>query len=199
MKHDQLLSFYAVFDPPSLDHPTDLDQRTLVEACENGWWYTSLLPDHHRVVAFHTDANTPTAKQARRHDGFLALLHEQTTHLREIIERHKYAIVDRKVFPQCTAAHGARLERFFDTERQWVAVGDSALAFDPLSSQGMITALKSGALLGRVIGGNSASEFSEYSDYLEMVWETYVRGKRFYYNKERRWPQHMFWKVRLET
>ncbi|RUP47377.1 hypothetical protein BC936DRAFT_145798 [Jimgerdemannia flammicorona] len=77
----------------------------------------SLLPDNHHVVAFHTDANAPAAKQARRHDGFLELLHEQTTHLREIIEWHQYVIADRVAFPQYTAALG-RDWNGFSTQRQ---------------------------------------------------------------------------------
>ena len=36
---------------------TDLDQTTLVEAVENGWWYTCRLAPEGRVVIFFTDGD----------------------------------------------------------------------------------------------------------------------------------------------
>ena len=37
---------------------------TVVEAVEDGWWYTAPLPDGRRVLAFFTDADLPAARIA---------------------------------------------------------------------------------------------------------------------------------------
>jgi hypothetical protein len=36
---------------------------TYVEADPEGWWYTALLPEGRRVLAFHTDADLPAATE----------------------------------------------------------------------------------------------------------------------------------------
>eukprot|EP00479_Gromia_sphaerica_P013930 TRINITY_DN8021_c0_g1_i1.p1 TRINITY_DN8021_c0_g1~~TRINITY_DN8021_c0_g1_i1.p1 ORF type:complete len:60 (-),score=20.65 TRINITY_DN8021_c0_g1_i1:65-244(-) len=41
----------------------------------------------------------------------------------------------------------------FDPILQWIAVGDAAMSFDPLSSQGMVTALESGVKCGQALSG----------------------------------------------
>src|SRR5437762_7632837 len=53
---------------------------TVVEAVEDGWWYTAPIPDNRRVLAFLTDADLPQARIA--HDG--ARLIEHSAAAREI-------------------------------------------------------------------------------------------------------------------
>ena len=36
--------------------PGDADQRTLIEATPDGWWYSATVPDGTLVLAFQTDA-----------------------------------------------------------------------------------------------------------------------------------------------
>ena len=53
--YDQLAGVFVFFRFPSVDSVPDT--YTSVEACEDGWWYTAMLPDGHMVVAFMTDAD----------------------------------------------------------------------------------------------------------------------------------------------
>lgn len=144
MKLDNLLAFYAVFTSSDLDR----DHRTLVEATEDGWWYTSQLANQQRVVVFHTDDCHPAAKRARQRDGFLDLLTDTTTHISETVELHDWRLLTGHGYPRCTAAGSSFLDPLGDECDRWCAVGDAALAFDPLSSQGMITALRMGCTVG---------------------------------------------------
>ena len=134
-----------MFSSPSPDR----DHRTLIEATETGWWYTSQLAHNERVVAFHTDDCDPSSKHARKHEGFLDML-RNTTQISQIIEDSDYRLVSGigTNYPRCTAAGSSFLEPFGDESGQWCAVGDAAIAFDPLSSQGMITALRMGCSVG---------------------------------------------------
>ncbi|KAG8752120.1 hypothetical protein FRC14_007332 [Serendipita sp. 396] len=147
IKKDALLAFYAVFKSPA----EDWDHRTLIEATETGWWYTSQLANHTRIVVYHTDDTDPSSKHARKREGFLNLLYTDTTHISKTIEDNDYQILAESNYPRCTAACSSYLEPMTNEAECWTAVGDAAMAFDPLSSQGMITALRSGCLVGEIL------------------------------------------------
>ena len=136
----------------------DRDHRTLIEATENGWWYSSQLSDGKRVVVFHTDDQDPSSKRARKPEGFRDML-QDTAHISQTIEDVDYRVISGAGYPRCIAAGSSYLEPFGDEGDQWCAVGDAAVAFDPLSSQGMITALRMGGSLGIVLANKL-----EYSD-----------------------------------
>lgn len=146
MKLDGMLAFYALMSTTNVD----LDHRTLIEATENGWWYSSQLADNKRIVAFQTDDQDPASKRARKQEDFLDML-RGTVHLSQLIEETDYRTISGAGYPRCTAAGSSYLQPFGDELDQWCAVGDAALAFDPLSSQGMITALRLGGSLGIVL------------------------------------------------
>src|ERR1700722_12465897 len=86
-----LLAFFALFTGPSAldNHPdTDNDHRTLIEATPDGWFYSALLsrePSCSRIAAFHTLPTHPAAKRARRHGGFLDILHASTAHVGTLV------------------------------------------------------------------------------------------------------------------
>jgi len=54
---DALVAFFGLFRPAPDSSAADQDSRTLIEATPDGWWYTALLPDKHRVVAYLTDSD----------------------------------------------------------------------------------------------------------------------------------------------
>ncbi|THG95224.1 hypothetical protein EW026_g6394 [Hermanssonia centrifuga] len=149
VKQDSLLAFYTVF-AVSEHSEVDDDHRTLIEATPSGWFYTSQLAHNRRVVVYHTDDKDPSSKIARKIDGFLNLLHTQARFISSIIQDADYDVLNEPgtSYPKCTAAGSSNLEPACDDESRWYAVGDAAMAFDPLSSQGMITALKMGSRLG---------------------------------------------------
>jgi len=141
----------------------DGDHRTLIEATETGWWYTSQLSNNTRVVVYHTDDIDPSSKRARKREGFLELLHNDTTHISQIMIENDYCLLLDSNFPRCTAACSSYLEPSADEIACWTAVGDAAMAFDPLSSQGMITALRMGCSVGKMLGRNvDAVKSKEY-------------------------------------
>jgi len=142
VKEDSLSVFYAVFFTPSITE--DTNNCTLIEACESGWWYSSPLPSNHHVVIYHTDDSEPTSCDARKPDRFMNLLNNATVHISQAISKHDYdPCVDPKArFPICTMACSACLDSpcqtVFDGGARWCAVGDATMAFDPLSSHGLM-------------------------------------------------------------
>ncbi|CCM05261.1 uncharacterized protein FIBRA_07471 [Fibroporia radiculosa] len=204
IREDALLAFYAVFvSPPTTE---DQDFRTVIEASESGWWYSSPLPSNRRVVAYHTDDSNPTSRDARKQDGFINLLHTNTQHISQLITSGGYDILvhgDAK-YPVCTAAGSARLEPpcgvSVSSEAKWIAVGDAAMAFDPLSSQGMITALKMGCFVGDVIArdllaAGSDDPTSIFQKVYSQAWSKYDEEKQYFYAQEKRFDGE-FWRAR---
>jgi len=95
-------------------------------------------------------------------------------------------------------------------ENRWIAIGDSAVSFDPLSSQGMLTALYSAKLGAEAIffqyfnGKKTRNKevtvqpLEIFQQYIEDTLRKYKSKKRFFYNKEQRWNNEVFWKRRYE-
>lgn len=167
------------------------DACTLVEASPDGWWYSALLPDARLVAVYMTDADLlPRRPQSRL--TFWETQLEQTIHTRA-----RRRAFDPPASLRVVAASSSRLDRV--TGRNWLAAGDAALAFDPLSSQGMRQALASGIGAGealhRCLSGEAAA-LGEYGSGTQRVFAEYERLHSAYYGRERRWPQSVFWQRR---
>ena len=76
----------------------------------------------------------------------------------------------------------------------WAATGDAAAAFDPLSSQGIVTALVMGREAGRVAAGTVRPE--EYEAQYASLLEEHLALLKAYYGLERRWADSDFWRRR---
>lgn len=165
----------------------DRDTRTLVEAAPDGWWYTARLPDGSRILALHVDAEE--AAGIVRAEGAWAERLERTVYVRKLADASASEAV-----PRATDAAGARLDRFHGDG--WLAVGDAALSFDPLSSQGLFDALYTGLrgaeAADAALAGDRAPARA-YGKRLESVRAAYLRHHRAYYAQERRWPERPFW------
>jgi flavin-dependent dehydrogenase len=189
---DGLVCVYAVASgQPGL--PPDQDTRTLVEAVPEGWWYTALMPGGRRTVALLCDPESIGGQQWRAPGWFRSAI-EATRHVRGVLERHGY------VFPEparSTSARSARLEPWCGPD--WLAVGDAAMSFDPLSSLGLVSALLTGREAGLAIARSlegDATAFARYTERLNDIWETYLRDRLRFYRDETRWPELPFWRRR---
>ena len=82
------------------------------------------------------------------------------------------------------------------TER-WLAVGDAASRFDPLSSQGIVKALRSGIFASYAIGDwliqGDDSGLQRYRRYVTEEFRNYSEMRAKYYCQEQRWPASQFW------
>jgi flavin-dependent dehydrogenase len=81
----------------------------------------------------------------------------------------------------------------------WVAVGDAAMAFDPLSGRGIVHAIESGqaaaeALLAWYLGDCGA--VSRLAAGVALSFDNYCKNRLLYYGRECRWPDAAFWSRR---
>lgn len=187
--YDRLIGLVRFF--PSHANGDESDQRTLVEAVEDGWWYSARLPDNRLITAFMTDADLrPNAHELL--DRFL-----QTRLKKAPLTCSRVSELEQNTEVVVVAANSSRLRSV--TGVNWLAVGDAACAYDPLSSLGICCALESGVQAGCVIDdylrGKQAA-LMEYERWVAVRFEEYLKIRMFYYYREQRWPNSPFWQRR---
>ncbi|SFY52420.1 tryptophan 7-halogenase [Streptomyces sp. F-1] len=193
-RQDRLVAAYVVFPSRPTGDPADAEARTVVEAAAHGWWYTTRIPAG-RLVAHLTDADLADPSLRTPHGFWHAL--SRTVHVRRRLAGHGPAATP---VPRWAPAHGLRLAPAAGPG--WVAAGDAALAFDPLSSQGILMALHTGARAGQAVTSCLADEehttaaLADYTGFLDGIAAAYQRNHANAYDQERRWPRSPFWRRR---
>ena len=205
--NDQLFAYAQWFSCP--DH--DDDRYTRIEAAPDGWWYSNRLPDTEnrkgwRLVVFHSDKDLPAARQAASLQGFNNLL-GSSTHIAPLLATKAYQSLG---VIRGAPAHSQRLQEFCGDA--WMAVGDSAQAYDPLSSQGIDKALKTACHAGHMVhyaltdyqrGAEPLDKrnyyIAQYDEQLQQLWAEYMSQRDFYYNIQPRWTDNLFWQRRRQN
>ncbi len=195
---DQLFAYGQRF---VAENHQDNDQFTRLEAASQGWWYTNRLPladsgqiCSQRMVVFHTDRDLVCGKLAATPSGFADLL-QQSQHISALLEKHGYQ-PKGKIRGACAASE--RLDQFAGDD--WMAVGDAAQAYDPLSSQGISKALTSATMAGQLIhyALEGLHSFKRYTNEQEQLWSSYWQQHHYYYDSQSRWPDQLFWNRRRQ-
>ncbi len=166
---------------------------TYTESTADGWWYTAPLPAGRRVLAWHTDADLPAAAVVQNRAAFLDKAGRSRTLTAEIAGAH----FTGSESPRVIAAHSSAL--IPPAGDGWLAAGDAALSFDPLSSQGLFNALYTGLAAAeaadRALSGDG-SALAGYVDSLARIDIAYRQNLAAWYQLERRWPNEEFWRRR---
>lgn len=162
----------------------------MIEATENGWWYSTLLPSGYLAIAYFTlrhMLDNQLCKNINLWHKFIA----QGNYTKQRISTGEFI--------------GNNLPKVFDTtssvlqqshQQNWLACGDAAIALDPLSAHGMSTALWSGrkaalALVAKLAGNNYPIE--EYVDSCISNWHLYHNQRADLYQASRNFNHSKFW------
>ena len=168
---------------------------TLVEAVRSGWWYSGRLPDEKLMAVYFTDSDLLDRKVLKT-SGWFALLRE-TEHTHSRVREGNYKTLAE---PHVLAAHAARLDVI--AGERWLAVGDAAAAYDPLSSYGISSALGGGFYAASAIVDSFAGSRDALPAYMRIIEQAYAQYLIVHqetYALERRWPDELFWKRRHES
>ncbi|HEU0297961.1 MAG TPA: tryptophan 7-halogenase [Longimicrobium sp.] len=164
--------------------------HTLVEAFADGWWYTAPLPDGRRVAACMTDTDLARGLRLDEEAPWHALLGETGP---RVCASLAGAVPDGD--PVVRAARSRRLDPAAGDD--WLAVGDAASTFDPLSSQGILKALRGGIFAayaaGDLLANGDDSGIARYRRFVQQEFAGYLRTRARYYADEDRWPESEFW------
>lgn len=166
---------------------------TLIEAAAHGWWYSAELPNGRSVLAFHTDADLPSARACKSASDLL----QKAQHETRLIRARCPGAVGPDALFGVAPAHSQCVQQAAGAD--WLAVGDAALAFDPLASQGLLNSLYTGmdgaAATLRYLGGD-AMALPGWVTQVQGITQAYARNLSAYYVMAQRWPQQTFWQRR---
>jgi flavin-dependent dehydrogenase len=189
----------------------DDDRYTRLEAAPRGWWYSNRLPgtgghETKRLVVFHSDRDLCAARLAGARQGFDQLL-DDSVHIAPLLKAKGYRPCGTI---RGAAANSQRLREFCGDA--WLAVGDAAQAYDPLSSQGIDKALRTASHAGHMIHyaltdhpqgsadlGSGNAYIRQYDEQQRQLWQTYLSQRDFYYGMQRRWSDSPFWQRRQQS
>lgn len=205
-QQDRLVSVWMTYCTPSTE------QLSSIHPTANGWWYSAPIPK----LPVACDTVLPSNKT-----GMARLLSYQTDS--DLLEKSLTNSVDdllqaaqripglektlQQIEPGTATHHGlvaANSSRLMNHQgNNWFAIGDAAMSFDPLSSQGMFNAMASAMQLSDLIAkfgidsevGKTTIAF-EFHQQLERIWQHYEMHKQYYYAQERRWAKEAFWERR---
>jgi flavin-dependent dehydrogenase len=202
---DRMVALMAKLAPPRVH----LDPMLELETSEDGWWYSVPQPDGGLLVCLMTDADLlseGTRTGLTRHfSGSLA----RTTHT-----ARRCAGSAPKEPPWVAPANSGVL--LPDRGVHWMAIGDAAMACDPLGGNGVARAIRSAldaapaidlALSGResdgrpaTSSGNPSGAFGSQRSLPTTIPGTnlamfldYLELRSRYYLSETRFPEASFW------
>lgn len=177
------------------------NKMSTISAGEKGWWYSASVPDSRRVMAYQTDIDL-IDRRAFSDESYFVSLVKANKEMNFLFQRTAGPLHLRG----SVSSNSTKLQKI--AGKQWVALGDAAMSFDPLSSQGMFHAMASAMLLKDLINhydcirkpsvGNIELFQREYTSQMDRVWQQYLRHHSMYYRSEQRWKDRPFWKRRSE-
>jgi 2-polyprenyl-6-methoxyphenol hydroxylase-like FAD-dependent oxidoreductase len=119
-------------------HAAAAGRYVLVEAAAPGWWYSAPLPGGGLITMLMTDADLSRRSRLRDTSAWLDALNGATA------TSARTAGARRTGAPSVQAATSVRTVRRRD-RLPWLAVGDAALAVDPITGSGVVRALRTAA------------------------------------------------------
>jgi flavin-dependent dehydrogenase len=171
----------------------DLSGFLLIEACRDGWWYSAPLPGGGAIAALFSDADLCRSERLHQDDVW----RERLTSAPRTAAR-----VGALSFGplRATSAASQRLHRP-DPGAPWLAVGDAALAVDPLSGSGVTRALGSArdaaaAIAAVLDGADPAAALGAHDAARDGEFTRYLVGRVEQYAMQPRWHDAPFWRRR---
>jgi flavin-dependent dehydrogenase len=165
---------------------------SLVETSEIGWWYSAPVGPTRSICMFVTDDDLlPRGAGSDLWAWWL----DQRSRTARLAHRFRDTTPARRLVVR--SARSQRVEP--PGEIGWLAVGDAAMAFDPLASQGIAKALDHGKRAAAAIAAQFAGDNSFMERFvcdLEREYAAYRATRSNYYRIEKRWPGSTFWKRR---
>ena len=145
----------------------DQDATLTVEGRAGGWWYTARLPHRRRVAALITSDRPDLMAWEKRL--------RSTRHIAPLLRDYRCCgpLVVRP-------AESSMLER--SAGLGWIAIGDAAASYDPLSSRGLVSALESGITAAALVAASSEHLVAYHAD-LEQRFVGYLEERnRLYFS-----------------
>ena len=169
---------------------------SLVESVPQGWWYSAPLANGGLTVAYLSDADLIDTQRICDEAGWFDAL-DAAAQTRSRLAPWLVARDRPPLHPKVVHAGSACTSKMAGPD--WLAVGDAAASFDPLSSQGigwaMTTAYHGALAASKHLDGDPVS-LDNYEGLARNLFADYQQQLAEHYAVERRWPDATFWSRR---
>jgi flavin-dependent dehydrogenase len=158
-----------------------------LEAVPDGWWYSAPLPDGRMVAAYLTDHDLLPPGQPPE-----AVWAQRLRQSRLTGERLREAGAPRSV--RVVAAHAQWAGGVAGPG--WLAIGDAALAHDPLSGMGIGWGLASPWYAARALAvadPRDPGPVRRYLKWAQAACRNYLEQQARYYGRVVRWTTNPYW------
>ncbi len=164
--------------------PVDTD-ALIVEAAMDGWWYSAPLLNGRLFTGWMTDFSL--VRGGRYEQAAFGSLAGAPLHARRVGTPRLSTIIGSATWAMSPAAG-----------RGWIAIGDAALARDPISGDGLTSALRSAChganVVERALGGDR-SVWMSAAEHTDAVARRYQSQRLDLYRvAQKRWPSSAFWR-----
>lgn len=175
--------------------PAKIQSCIYIESFENGWIYLAPCGNNKITVMIFTDLDIIPRQADRK--KFIAEVLNRTGTLKSLTGNLPGTdqILNLKIQPVNTAC----LQLPYGPN--WIAIGDSAYSFDPISSYGITSAIAGGYYGGQALADeleHKPDALEVYRYIMENAFQAYLQRLHHYYSLENRWPESVFWKRRHE-
>jgi flavin-dependent dehydrogenase len=176
INHGDLLAIVRWLDIENLPHSAEL--MLTLESCAYGWWSLSVVAGATLVATLYTSAGMMKSAHATPEAWWTQAL-ASTGRIRHVVQ-------------ECLpAAHATRLYRACPARSslvagdRWIAVGDAAIAYDPLAGQGVAVALETACRAFEAASADPsfAALGPEYHDALLSRFTRHLEGRAAVYDK----------------
>lgn len=160
------------------------DLRTQIAATPAGWWYWTPIPNGDSIAMFFTCREEYVHIQLRNPAAW-ARTQPAVAHL--------FAPAQLLDSRWLYASSSLRKQLSGDA---WIATGDSASSYDPLSGRGIFKAIRHASLAAQALHAlrNGRPDLLvQYEARVRAEYHAYVAQRRAYYAQEQRFPGTPFW------
>ena len=165
-----------------------LPHGVYIETFEKGWGIVSALSEAENVMTLYTTKEEVAKSGFADYSNWSEILNN-TNHLKLYLSPQ----TDLKVIGG--KANSSRLSSI--AGKNWLAIGDAAMAFDPLSSHGITSGVYTASRAVEVIEADlnekESGAMQAYADQLCAIFNTYQQQKQSLYRQEQSWSESPFW------
>lgn len=185
---DRLVCEWGVL--PTTDH---FNGMSYIEAEYSGWWYAAPIPDNRFIISYYTDSDLRKSiiggdiEKLTQRVSNLSIMPCLLNKCSKTIDNYGFTAA-RSVINDASVGN------------RWIAVGDAAVCFDPISSQGIFNALYTGLVAAKALNeylfsGNTQA-LCNYQKRIDSIVTAYMRHYRIYYTYQILWSDSVFWQRR---
>lgn len=186
---DQQLALVAFLEQQRKESYT----ASLIEAVEEGWWYSAPLPNDRMVTAFMCVPDFQQRAHWRTEGGWWELI-QTAPHTFSRLQETQSLWLET---PKFVSADSGILERIHG--ERWLAVGDAALTYDPISSHGIQMAMVGAREAAKAINADLSGDAQALRKHEQLMFDayrSYHAQRQKFYQSEGRFPDAAYWQAR---